>query len=84
MLDALSRAGGRGETRLTHVAIECNLPYDRFKEYLAELQETGLVDREQPLRLTSAGRALLASYKQWMEGLRLFGIGDAAAPPDIL
>lgn len=76
MLAALSRAGGSGETRLTKVAMECNLPYDRFREYLADLQQKGLVEASNPLRLTATGRQLLASYVAWREGLRLFGMAE--------
>jgi len=78
MLEALSRAGGEGgDQRLTRIAMVCNLPYDRFQEYLADLQARGLVERDNPFRLTPQGRTLLETYKAWRESLRLFGMGPA-------
>ena len=76
MLEALSRAGGESDKRLTHVAMRCNLPYDRFKEYLEDLQARGLVQKDDPFTLTGEGRKLLDTYKAWREGLRLFGMAE--------
>ena len=76
MLEALSRAGGVSDKRLTHVAMRVNLPYDRFKEYLEDMQRRGLVQKDDPFMLTTEGRKLLDTYKAWREGLRLFGMAD--------
>lgn len=75
MLEALSQAGASGETRLTVVAAKCNLPYDRFQEYLKDLQARGLVELRDPLRLTPQGRELLHVFRSWRDRLRLFGLG---------
>lgn len=77
MLAALSAAGGAGDKRLTHVAMKCNIPYDRFKEYLDDLQARGLVQKDDAFMLTPEGRKLLDTYKAWREGLRLFGMAEA-------
>lgn len=74
MLDALSQAGSRGDLRLTQVAMRCNLPYDRFQDYLHDLQARGLVDATDPFRLTPEGRELLAVFRSWRERLGMFGL----------
>lgn len=74
ILGALSRASSDGDTRLTRIASACNLPYDRFQEYLQDLQQRGLVDPKNPLQLTPEGRRVLGTYRQWKESLRLFGM----------
>lgn len=78
ILDALSRSASEGNPKLTHVALRCNLPYDRFRDYVADMQRRGLLDPENPFRLTPAGRELLQSYRAWREALRLFGMDPEA------
>lgn len=75
VLEALSQAGGAGDLRLTQVAMRCNLPYDRFQEYVRDMQARGLVDPHDPFRLTTEGRELLAVFRSWRERLSMFGLG---------
>ncbi|HVM44909.1 MAG TPA: winged helix-turn-helix domain-containing protein [Candidatus Thermoplasmatota archaeon] len=74
VMQALSEAGGAGDTRLTAVATRTNLPYDRLQEYVRDLQARGLVDPQNPFRLTPEGRELLAAFRSWRERLGMFGL----------
>ncbi len=77
LLEALSREGARGSSaRLTHVATHCNIPYDRFRQYLEDLKARGLIEATDPFRLTPGGRRFLGTYREWRESLRLFGMGE--------
>lgn len=78
MLEALSQAAGARDERLTRIASRCNLPYDRFKDYLADLRDHGLVEERDSLQLTDLGHEMLDTYRAWREGLREHGLLDEA------
>ena len=59
----------------TRLASLANVPYDRFLAYLQDLRERGLVEPTDPLRLTPLGRQFLARYLDWLEAMRLLGLG---------
>ena len=49
------------------------MPYDRFMEYVNDLEQRGLLERDQTLRLTHKGTEMLRRFRSWREALRLFG-----------
>lgn len=67
----------RGRVRPTRVASAANLPFDRLQQYLAELHAAGLLEPDDPPRLTQKGREFLDEYRRWSRVLSTFGL-DAA------
>ena len=43
--------------------------------YLQDLRSGGLVEAEEPLRMTPLGQRFLERYREWQEALRLLGLG---------
>lgn len=70
-IDHASRETHANVTRLVHHA---NLPHDRLKEYLRELQAAGLVTRLPAAELTPQGREFVRAYRAWVETLARFGL----------
>jgi predicted transcriptional regulator len=52
---------------LTRVQHKTNVPFDRLKSYLAELEGLGLIQQEPNLRLTEKGRQYLTEYAKVLE-----------------
>ena len=77
ILEVLQRKGG--SVKPTHVLYGGNLSYDRLKKYMAELEESGLIEKvshegRTRYRLTEKGYKFLAEYKKVKELTGAFGI----------
>ena len=59
---------------LTRVQIRMNVPFNRFKTYIAELKELGLVQDETSLKLTDKGRQYVREYKAMLDFMTRMGI----------
>ena len=59
---------------LTRVQIRMNVPFNRFKTYIAELKELGLVQDETSLRLTDKGRQYVREYKAMLDFMTRMGL----------
>ena len=64
------------ETRakITRVQNDVNLPSDRLRAHLREMNTLGLVDYGESLASTEKGRAFVAEFKKVAEILRQFGL----------
>lgn len=62
---------------LTRLAARTNVPFDRFQENVAELQDRGLITLERPYLPTERGQDLLRKLDEWSAALRDAGL---AAP----
>ena len=49
---------------MTRIQSQINVPFDRFKKYLAELHNLGLIQDQTTLRLTDKGKEYLKGYEQ--------------------
>lgn len=74
VLDALQAEAASGRVRPTRVASAANLPFDRLQQYLTELQAAGLLEPDDPPRLSAKGRAFLDEYRRWSRVLSTFGL----------
>ena len=59
---------------LTRVQLKTNVPYDRLKGYLVELEELGLISVEPRLSLTEKGKQYLAEFKTVLEFMKRMGL----------
>ena len=70
---------GLGRARLTHVQGKANVPYDRFKKYIEELEERGLVELKgesphQELTVTEKGESYIVRYEIVADFLKTFDL----------
>lgn len=66
----------RGYTRITRVQNEVNLPSDRFRQHLREMEDLRFLKRSSPLAITVKGRAFVSQYRRVLDILRQFGLAD--------
>lgn len=73
-LDREVRRGDRSDVRLTWVQTQANVPFDRLKEYLAELEHRGLVRHEgQHWEPTREGLEFVQEFNRFQRMLERFG-----------
>jgi predicted transcriptional regulator len=60
--------------RITRVQNEANLPSDRLRAHLDEMEKLGLIERGEGLTSTKKGRSFVSEYERIAEVLRRFGL----------
>jgi len=60
--------------RITRVQNEVNLPSDRFRTHLEDMEALGLIKHGEGLTSTEKGRAFVSEYEKVAEVLRRFGL----------
>lgn len=63
-----------GSVSLTRLAARSNVPFDRFRENVLELERRGLLAVGAELVVTSKGNALLRKLDVWEAALREAGL----------
>lgn len=58
---------------LTRVQLRINVPFDRLKNYIAELKELGLI-QDKTLRLTAKGKQYLKEYEAVLDFMARMGL----------
>ena len=74
LLSVLSDEGKNEKIVLTRVQIRINVPFDRLKNYIFELNELGLIQDEKSLKLTEKGKQYLREYERVLEFMKRMGI----------
>ena len=59
---------------LTRVQLKTNVPFDRLKIYLTELEDLGLIQQEPKLGLTEKGKQYLADYEKVLDFMKRMGL----------
>jgi len=59
---------------LTRVQLKTNVPFDRLKNYIAELKELGLIQDEPSLKLTEKGEQYLREYETVLDFMKRMGL----------
>jgi predicted transcriptional regulator len=59
---------------LTRIQVKMNVPFDRFKQYLSDLEALGFIDNPTSLRLTDKGRRYLEDYRKILDLMDHMGI----------
>lgn len=84
ILEAIGEEMARsGVARMTRLHLKSNVPYDRFKEYVEEMERKGLVsvyvseDTHKEVRATERGIELLKEYRRVKDFLVEFGLAEA-------
>jgi predicted transcriptional regulator len=74
ILSYIDSESGRGKVVLTQLQIRTNVPFDRLKVYLAELEELGLIKSDSPPSLTAKGREFLREYEKVADFMYRMGL----------
>ena len=74
MLSALSVQPKSEKIVLTKIQNRVNVPFDRFKGYISELKELGLIQNETDLILTEKGKEYLSEYRKVLEFMKRMGL----------
>ena len=66
----------KGYTRITRIQNETNLPSDRLRRHIHEMEELKLLKHDSALHSTPKGRAFASQYRRILEILKQFGLAD--------
>lgn len=61
---------------LTHVQAKMNVPFDRLKIYLSDLEDLNLIEDIFSYNLTQKGKQYLDEYKKILDFMERMGIAD--------
>jgi predicted transcriptional regulator len=59
---------------LIHVQTKLNVPFDRLKTYLSDLEALGLIEDQTLYKLTQKGRQYLKEYRKIVDFMERMGI----------
>jgi predicted transcriptional regulator len=59
---------------LSRIQVKANVPFDRLKNYISEIEALGLIQQEPRLRLTEKGREYLMEYEKVLEFMKRMGL----------
>jgi predicted transcriptional regulator len=74
LLSALYYKTNTEKIVLTRVQAEVNVPFDRLKNYISELEELGLIQDKDSLELTEKGKQYLREYEKVLEFMNRMGL----------
>jgi predicted transcriptional regulator len=70
----IKQEASTGIAKITRVQNEVNLPSDRFRAHLEDMETLGLVERNEGLTSTEKGKDFVSEYEKVEEVLRRFGL----------
>ena len=62
------------EKNVSNILTKCNVPFTRFKKYISELKELGLIENETSLKVTEKGMEYLHEYENVLSFMKRMGI----------
>jgi predicted transcriptional regulator len=61
---------------LTHIQTKVNVPFDRLKSYISDLEDLGFIEDQLSFNLTQKGKQYLDEYKKILDFMERMGIAD--------
>jgi predicted transcriptional regulator len=61
---------------LTHIQTRMNVPFDRLKNYISDLENLDLIEDQVGYNLTTKGKQYLDEYKKIIDFMERMGIAD--------
>ena len=61
---------------LTHIQTKMNVPFDRLKNYISDLENLDLIEDQVGYNLTQKGKQYLDEYKKILDFMERMGIAD--------
>ncbi len=74
LLTVLHAENKEGKIVLTRVQVQIKVPFDRLKTYIGELDELGLIQDQDSLKLTEKGKQYLVEYGSVLDFMKRMGI----------
>ena len=74
LLSILESENKKEEIVLTRLQLKLNVPYDRFKEYLGQLRDLGLIKDKNSPKLTNKGKQYIREYEKVLDFMKRMGI----------
>ena len=74
LLSILNAEANSEKIVLTKVQVQINVPFDRLKNYISELNELGLIENEYSLKLTEKGKQFLREYEKVLDFMKRMGL----------
>ena len=59
---------------LSRIQVKANVPFDRLKSYIGELEGLDLIQQEPRLRLTEKGKQYLMEYEKVLDFMKRMGL----------
>jgi predicted transcriptional regulator len=69
-----SKGSEKEEIRLSHIQLMTNVPFDRLKIYLSELEQLGLIQAGSSLKITGKGEQFLIEYEKVLDFMKRMGL----------
>jgi predicted transcriptional regulator len=61
---------------LTHIQTKMNVPFDRLKSYISDLEDLDLIENQISYNLTQKGKQYLDEYRKIVDFMERMGIAD--------
>ena len=74
VLSVIKTETRKGQIILTHIQLRTNVPFDRLKTYLSELEELGLIQDGTSLKLTEKGQQYVIEYEKVLDFMKRMGL----------
>ncbi|MDH5635014.1 MAG: winged helix-turn-helix domain-containing protein [Candidatus Bathyarchaeota archaeon] len=74
VLSVIKTETRKGQIILTHIQLRTNVPFDRLKTYLSELEELGLIQDGSSLKLTEKGQQYVIEYEKVLDFMKRMGL----------
>jgi predicted transcriptional regulator len=74
LLSALYYYPSTEKVVLTQIQVKINVPFDRLKTYITEINELGLIQDELSLKLTEKGIQYLKMYNKIVDFMKRMGL----------
>ena len=74
LLSILQSENSKEEIVLTRLQLKLNVPFDRLKQYLTQLEELGLIEDEASLKLTKKGKLYILEYEKVLDFMKRMGL----------
>ncbi len=74
LLSILSEEASKGKIVLTSVQMRLNVPFDRLRNYIAELYNLNLIEDEESLKLTEKGKEFILGYEKILDFMEQMGV----------
>lgn len=66
--------GKDGKIVLTRIQLKMNVPFDRLKSYISDLEELSLIEEKESLVLTEKGKQYLREYEMILDFMKRMGL----------
>ena len=74
LLTVLNKEAHTEKIVLSWIQVKVNVPFDRLKKYIHDLNELELIEDESSLKLTEKGKQYVKEYEKVLDFIKLMGL----------